>query len=86
MGRRGSACFLDDGPELAVRDTVERVHRADGLDSTTRGHQFLHRRVRLGPFPSILLADWLADRLAGKPFISEKWYVAGSGEITKTPY
>jgi hypothetical protein len=32
------------------------------------------------------LADWLADRLAGKPFISERWYVTGSGEINKTPY
>src|SRR5262249_48140781 len=42
--------------------------------------------ANLGPFPPILLADWLADRLAGKPFVSEHWYVAGSGEITKTPY
>src|SRR5215471_16193407 len=42
--------------------------------------------ANLGPFPPILLADWLADRLAGKPFVSEHWYVAGSGETTKTPY
>jgi hypothetical protein len=42
--------------------------------------------ANLGPFPPILLADWLADRLAGKPFVSEHWYVAGSGDINKTPY
>jgi pimeloyl-ACP methyl ester carboxylesterase len=42
--------------------------------------------ANLGPFPPILVADWLADRLAGKPFISERWYVTGSGEITKTAY
>ena len=42
--------------------------------------------ANLGPFPPIMLADWLADRLAGKPLVSEYWYVAGSGEITKTPY
>jgi hypothetical protein len=42
--------------------------------------------TNLGPFPPILVADWLADRLAGKAFVSERWYVAGSGEITKTPY
>ncbi len=24
--------------------------------------------ANLGPFPPILVADWLADRLAGKPF------------------
>jgi len=42
--------------------------------------------ANLGPFPPILLADWIADRLAGKPFVSERWYVTGSGEINKTPY
>ena len=42
--------------------------------------------ANLGPSPPILLADWLADRLAGKPFISERWYVAGSGEINKMAY
>ena len=42
--------------------------------------------ANLGPFPPVLVADWLADRLAGKPFASERWYVAGSGEINKTPY
>jgi dienelactone hydrolase len=42
--------------------------------------------ANLGPFPPILVADWLADRLAGKAFVSERWYVTGSGEINKTPY
>jgi dienelactone hydrolase len=42
--------------------------------------------ANLGPFPPILVTDWLADRLAGKSFVSERWYVAGSGEINKTPY
>jgi dienelactone hydrolase len=42
--------------------------------------------ANLGPFPQVLVADWLADRLAGKPFVSERWYVTGSGEINKTAY
>jgi dienelactone hydrolase len=42
--------------------------------------------ANLGPFPPILVADWLADRLAGKPFASERWYVTGSGEINKAEY
>ena len=42
--------------------------------------------ANLGPFPPILLADWLADRLAGKPLVSERWYVSGWGEIGKTAY
>ena len=31
--------------------------------------------ANLGPFPPILVADWLADRVAGKPFANEHWYV-----------
>ena len=42
--------------------------------------------ANLGPFPPILVADWLADRLAGRPFASERWYVTGTGEINKTAY
>lgn len=41
--------------------------------------------ANLGPFPPILVADWLADRLAGKPFASEHWFVRSNGQIDKTP-
>jgi dienelactone hydrolase len=41
--------------------------------------------ANLGPFPPVLVADWMADRLAGKPFPSERWYVTSSGQIEKTP-
>lgn len=42
--------------------------------------------ANLGPFPPVLVADWLADRLAGKPFPSERWYITAGGQINKTPY
>src|SRR5262249_31108804 len=38
-----------------------------------------------GPSPPILVADWLADRLAGKPFASEYWFVRSNGQIDKRP-
>ena len=41
--------------------------------------------ANLGPFPPILVADWLTDRLAGKPFPSERWFVRSNGQIDKTP-
>lgn len=41
--------------------------------------------ANLGPFPPVLVADWMADRLAGKPFASERWYVIASGAIDRTP-
>jgi len=40
--------------------------------------------ANLGPFPSILAADWMAATLGGKSFPSEKWYVEASGRILKT--
>jgi len=42
--------------------------------------------TNLGPFPPILVADWLADRLTGKPFASEHWFVRSKGQIDKRPY
>jgi len=41
--------------------------------------------TNLGPFPPVMAADWMAARLAGKPFTNERWYVKSSGEIIKTP-
>jgi dienelactone hydrolase len=41
--------------------------------------------ANLGPFPPILVADWLAERLAGKPMASERWYVTSGGQINKAP-
>jgi len=40
--------------------------------------------ANLGPFPPILVADWLVARLSGKPFNSERWYVEATGRIVKT--
>jgi len=41
--------------------------------------------ANLGPHPQILVADWLAARVAGKPFKSESWFVRSNGQIDKTP-
>jgi len=41
--------------------------------------------ANLGPFPPVLIADWLADRVAGKPFANEHWYVRSNGQIDKKP-
>jgi len=42
--------------------------------------------ANLGPSPTVLVADWMEDRLAGKPFASERWYVTASGQVEKTPF
>jgi dienelactone hydrolase len=39
--------------------------------------------ANLGPFPPVLVADWLTARLNGKPFKSERWLVEATGRIGK---
>ena len=40
--------------------------------------------ANFGPFPPILIADWMAAALEGKTFASEKWYVEANGRIVKS--
>jgi cephalosporin-C deacetylase-like acetyl esterase len=41
--------------------------------------------TNLGPFPPILMADWMAATLNGTPFPSERWFVESTGRIVTTP-
>ncbi len=41
--------------------------------------------TNLGPYFPILMADWMAQMLDGKPCPSERWYVDNSGRVNKTP-
>ncbi len=41
--------------------------------------------ANLGPFPPILMADWMAATLDGATFPSERWYVEAGGRVVKTP-
>ena len=40
--------------------------------------------ANLGPFPPILMADWMHATLSGTEFPSEKWFVEASGRVVKT--
>jgi hypothetical protein len=41
--------------------------------------------ANLGPAPSSYTAEWMAGRLAGTPFASERWFVEPTGRVVKTP-
>ena len=36
-----------------------------------------------GPNPRDIQADWLAERIEGKPFANERWYVDYDGAVAK---
>jgi alpha-beta hydrolase superfamily lysophospholipase len=85
-------CVAGDADELSpVKHSEDLIAALKGPKQMVIYQESRHSvgnvpAANLGPFPPILVADWLADRLAGKPFISERWYVTGSGEIMKTAY
>ena len=85
-------CVAGEAEELSPLEHSERLMSAlQGPKQMVVYQESRHSvgnvpAANLGPFPPILVADWIADRLAGKPLISERWYVAGSGEINKTAY
>jgi hypothetical protein len=41
--------------------------------------------ANLGPVPGSYTAEWMAARLAGTPFASERWFVESTGRVAKTP-
>ena len=84
-------CLAGEADELAPLEHTER------LIATLKGpkrlvvYQDCRHSVgnvpstNLGPTPSVLVADWMAARLSGKPFASERWFVRSSGEVIMTP-
>jgi len=85
-------CVAGEAEELSPLEHAERLVRELKAPKRLVIYQDSRHSVgnvpaaNLGPFPPILVADWMTDRLAGKPFPSERWYVEASGRVVKTPY
>jgi dienelactone hydrolase len=85
-------CVAGEAEELSPLEHTERLLGVLGGPKLYVVYQESRHSVgnvpaaNLGPAPTVLVADWLADRLAGKPFVSEHWYVTNTGEIRRTAY
>jgi dienelactone hydrolase len=85
-------CVAGEADELSPLENSERLLKAVKGPKRFVVYQDSRHSVgnvpaeNLGPFPPILVADWLADRFAGKPFSSERWYITASGQVEKTPF
>ena len=84
-------CVAGEFDELSPLEHTERLMKALGGPKRLVVYQDSRHSVgnvpaaNLGPFPPILMADWMAATLNGKPFPNERWYVEASGRIVKTP-
>ena len=83
-------CVAGEADELSPLVHTERLVKALQGPKRLVGYQDSRHSVggvpaaNLGPFPSVLMADWMAATLNGKSFSSEKWYVEASGRIVKS--
>lgn len=84
-------CVAGEFDELSPLEHTERLMKVLGGPKRLVVYQDSRHSVgnvpaaNLGPFPPILMADWMAATLNGKAFPSEKWYVEASGRIVRTP-
>lgn len=84
-------CVAGEFDELSPLEHTERLMQALGGPRRLVIYQDSRHSVgnvpaaNLGPFPPVLMADWMVATLDGKPFPSERWYVEASGKIVKTP-
>ncbi|MBO0737556.1 MAG: alpha/beta hydrolase [Alphaproteobacteria bacterium] len=85
-------CVAGEAEELSPLECAERLMQELKAPKRLVVYQDSRHSVgnvpaaNLGPFPPVLVADWMARRLDGEPFPSERWYVEANGHVVKTPY
>ena len=78
-------CVAGKADELAQIEHTERLIAAlKGPKRLAVYQDFRHSvgnvpSTNLGPTPAVLVADWMAARLAGNSFASERWCVQSNG-------
>jgi dienelactone hydrolase len=84
-------CLTGEADELSPLEHTERLMTSLSGPKRLVVYQDSRHSVgnvpaaNLGPFPPVLMADWMAATLNGQAFPSERWYVEASGRIVKTP-
>jgi dienelactone hydrolase len=85
-------CIAGEMDELSPLEHTERFMRTLQCPKRLVVYQDCRHSVgnvpatNLGPTPPVLAADWMAARLAGKPFESERWFVQSNGQVAKSAF
>jgi dienelactone hydrolase len=84
-------CLAGEADELSPLEHTDRLMKTLRVPKQLVVYQDARHAIfgvpaaNLGPPPPTLAADWMAARLAGKPFTSERWFVQASGQVARTP-
>ena len=85
-------CIAGEMDELSPLEHTERFMRTLQCPKRLVVYQDCRHSVgnvtatHLGPTPQVLAADWMAARLEGKPFESERWFVQSNGQVAKSAF
>ncbi|MBM3608235.1 MAG: alpha/beta hydrolase [Alphaproteobacteria bacterium] len=83
-------CLAGEADELSPLSNVEAMFAAMDCPKQLVIYQDCRHAIgtvpaaNLGPFAPALVADWMADQFAGKPAVSERWFVEASGNVRKS--
>ena len=83
-------CIAGEADELSPLVHTERMFKAMQAPRQLVVYQDSRHSVggvpsaTLGPFPPVLVADWMTKRLSGDNLQSERWFVDAAGRVTKT--
>jgi dienelactone hydrolase len=83
-------CVAGEFDELSPLVHTERLMKALGGPKRLVVYQDSRHSVgnvpatNLGPFPPVLMADWMAATLNGASFPSERWFIEATGRIVKS--
>ena len=85
-------CVAGEAEELSPLEYTDKMFSAMSAPRQLIVYQESKHSVgfvpsaNLGPNPYTTMAEWMRDRMAGKPLVSERWYVDNTGKVNKTPY
>ena len=85
-------CVAGEAEELSPLEYTEKMFSAMSAPRQLIVYQESKHSVgfvpsaNLGPNPYTTMAEWMRDRMAGKPLASERWYVDNTGKVSKTPF
>jgi len=85
-------CVAGEAEELSPLEHTERMFSVMKAPRRLLIYQESKHSVgfvpsaNLGPNPYISMADWMRERMDGKPLASERWFVDNTGKVIKTPY
>ena len=83
-------CLAGEADELSPLEHTERMFRAMKTPRQLVIYADSRHSVggvpaaNLGPVPGSYTAEWIAARLAGMPFASERWFVEPTGRVAKS--